>query len=843
MIRPFPMNQVSLSDTYLANAFEKELAYLRSYNPDRLLSYFRTNAGLGSKDAPYPGWEDTEIKGHTLGHYLKALSQAYINRSDRDILERLHYMIDELALCQREDGYLFASEESYFDRVEEQKPVWVPWYTMHKILAGLTFTYEATGYPGALETASLLGDWVSRRTGSWTEEIRSRVLALEYGGMNDALYDLYRLTGREPHLRAARAFDELTLWEPLREGRDVLPGKHANTTIPKIVGALNRYSLTGDEEALETAVRFWDMVVSHHSYITGGNSEWEHFGRPDILDADRSRYTCETCNTYNMLKLTRGLFAATGEGKYADFYERTFINAILSSQHPETGMTMYFQPMAAGYFKVYSSPFDHFWCCTGTGMENFSKLNDSLFFHDNGTLYVNMYFSSHLEWKERGLKLTVKADLTVSDKITLTVESASSEEKNRFLLRIPPWTKGSPVLTLNGAPCPCPVEGGYAVLDRVWRGDDQVTLRLPMEIRAHTLPDNPAAAAFQYGPYVLSAALGREDLTLSRTGVMVDVPTKEMIIPDFLTLTEGTPAAWLSRIEENVLKDGEKPEFRLTGIAEGDSLLFTPHYLQHNERYGLYWNIVEKDSPEVQKHLKDRKDAALLACSTVDSLPVGNDQYELTHHIAGEKTYSGTWDGFNYRCADREGWFRYTLTVVPGEETLLMVKYFDFDRNRPVNIEIDGEPAFAETGDFPGNREFIDRIYPIPPSLTKGKQNVTLTFRAGKESKTAGIYHILRTLKKPSADARLSSLIPQGLSLDEPFSPEKTAYVLAGRGSETSFPLRVTPAAPNALVYVDGILIDDTQTRTMPLTPGKKTIEIRVIAEDRRTERLYTLRG
>ena len=841
MIRPFSPEQVTLSDAYLCNAFEKELAYLKSYNPDRLLACFRTNAGLTGKDKSYPGWENTEIKGHTLGHYLKALSQAYLNRKEKAIMERLRYMIDELALCQRDDGFLFASPEDIFSRVEERKPAWVPWYTMHKILAGLTFTHEATGYEKALETASRLGDWISCRTGSWTDEVHGRVLSIEYGGMNDALYDLFRLTGKEDHLRAARAFDELSLWEPIRKGEDILRGKHANTTIPKILGALNRYALTGDGEALETAVRFWDMVTDHHSYITGGNSEWEHFGEPDILDRDRSRYTCETCNTYNMLKLTRGLFMATGESRYADFYERTYINAILSSQNPESGMTMYFQPMAVGYFKVYGSPFDHFWCCTGTGMESFSKLNDSLYFREGDTLYVNMYYSSRLDWRERGLKLEVKADLTISDRVSLTVEEAlKPDEENRICLRIPPWIRGEAEAKLNGAPLPCRNGKGYIRLRRRWQSGDVLELRLPRGISVHTLPDNRRAAAFQYGPFVLSAALGREDLSLSQTGVMVDVPTKNMIIKDFLTLTEGTPEEWLSRAEENIVREGERLEFRLKNVAESDALLFTPHFLQHRERYGLYWHIAEKDSEEIQNHLRNRKDEALLAESTVDSLPVGNDQYELTHGIKGEKTYAGTWDGYNYRCADKGGWFRYDMKVIPGGDTLLMIRYFDFDRNRPVIIEVDGELIIREECDFPRRREFRDRLYTIPASLTKGKSSVTVTFRAEEDNKSAGIYHILRTLKPPSSDARLSGLSVKGAALSEPFSPGKREYSLTGMQKDIPLSFALTPAAPNGLVFINGMLIDETEEREIP--DKTQDLAITVIGEDRKTEITYTLR-
>jgi len=308
-IRDFGLDRVILSDEYAVNAFARELDYLKNYDLDRLLSGFRETRGLTPRAPTYPGWEDTEIRGHTLGHYLTAISQAYKQTGDEELRERLEYLIGEFQLCQFENGYISAFDEALFDRIENRQPAWVPWYTMHKVLAGIVSVYEATSNASALEVASRLGDWVSARTSKWDDEIHSLVLSVEYGGMNDCLYDLYRITRSERHLEAAHMFDELTLFTPVHEGRDNLRGKHANTTIPKFLGALNRYNVLGESERfyLEACEKFWEMVVFHHSYMTGGNSEWEHFGEPDPLDRDRSNFTCETCNTYNMLKLTREL--------------------------------------------------------------------------------------------------------------------------------------------------------------------------------------------------------------------------------------------------------------------------------------------------------------------------------------------------------------------------------------------------------------------------------------------------------------------------------------------------------------------------------------------------------
>ena len=387
-VRDFPYGTVKIKDQYKSHAFDLELSYLYSLDPDKLMVGFLETSGLVPEKERYHGWEETEIQGHTLGHYMTAVAQAYGYTGNQELLERLTYIITALEKCQREDGFLFASQEEIFDRVENKRPAWVPWYTMHKILSGLISVYRYTGDETAKKVASDLGGWIYRRCISWTEETKKQVLAVEYGGMNDCLYDLYAITEDDRFIKAAHQFDEMTLFQKLYEGEDILNGLHANTTIPKVLGALKRYLLLGEFFYLEVAKNFWNMVTEHHSYITGGNSEWEHFGKPDILDSERTACNCETCNTYNMLKLSKELFELTKERKYADFYESTYLNAILSSQNPETGMTTYFQPMASGYFKVYSTPYDSFWCCTGSGMENFTKLHEGAVYRDENTMYI-----------------------------------------------------------------------------------------------------------------------------------------------------------------------------------------------------------------------------------------------------------------------------------------------------------------------------------------------------------------------------------------------------------------------------------------------------------------------
>ncbi len=586
-LKAFSPDSVTLLDAYEKNAFSLEIKYIKSLDPDRLLKGFCDIGGVESTASLYGGWENSNIQGHTMGHYLTALSQAFAFCGDKELKSTADYVVSVLKRCQKESGYLAAIPEEHYIKLEkgETEGTWVPWYTMHKILSGLIAAYKFTGNAEALEAASRLGDWVYKRTSLWSLEMQETVLSVEYGGMNDCLYELYGITQSEKHLYAAECFDEIPLFEALYKGEDVLDGKHANTTIPKFLGALNRYCVLGEGEEfyLTAAMNFWDTVVNNHSYITGGNSEWEHFGTPEILDAERTECNCETCNTYNMLKLTRKLFMLTGQSKYRDFYERTFINAILSSQNPETGMTTYFQPMATGFFKVYSSPYDHFWCCTGSGMENFSKLGDSIYFYGDKSIYVNRYASSEVEWKEKGITLTQEAKLPV---IRLTVSGNAEAE---IVVPVPSWCKERPTLRLNGEKTEETEKDGFIRICRKWQDGDEFEITLPMKLEAHRLPDNRNSVCFTWGPYVLSADLGDREMNTSVTGVNVTVPLADKEESGKIKVT-GTADEWLGSLEENFARAGDG--FVLKNADR--ELVFTPHYRQYKKRYGIYFVVEDK---------------------------------------------------------------------------------------------------------------------------------------------------------------------------------------------------------------------------------------------------------
>ncbi len=847
-IKDFELNEVKVTDAYIVNALEKEMTYLKSFDADKLVAGFKEVNNIRPKAEKYEGWEVTEIRGHSLGHYMTAVAQAVAQTGDNELKEKLSYIVDELAENQLNSGYLSAFPETLFDNVENKKPAWVPWYTMDKIIAGLTAAYRLAGIEKALDVVKKLGDWVYDRTSKWTKEIQDTVLAVEYGGMNEAMYDLYKVTNDEKHAKAAHMFDEMYLFEELEKGNDILNGKHANTTIPKFLGALYRYVALGysedDEFYFRASKRFWEIVNENHTYITGGNSEWEHFGESRILDAERTNCNCETCNTYNMLKLSRELFKITGDKKFADFYENTFLNAIMSSQNPETGMTMYFQPMATGFFKVYSTPFNSFWCCTGTGMENFTKCNDSIYFHDEDTVYVNQFISSELTWEEKGLKVTQKSNIPDTDEIVIKVENITTPVK--IAVRYPDWTvkEKAKIVASNGAEIVVNGED-YAVIEV--NEPVTITCNFPMTVKAYGLPDNKNCIGLKYGPVVLSGALGMEDMEESKTGVDVTIATCNIPMKDFITVngkdgkdsTEEDVRNWIENIEENVVKTDGKVEFHLRG-TDRDDIVFSTHYKQHKERYGIYWNMVAKDSNALQKHIKSGKEKARLERVAIDSVPLGNDQYELLHNVKGENTGAGTFNGLMLRHAWSEnGWFSYDMQVKQGVNNYLRVKYFSGNVGRTVKIYVDEEVLIEETikDKIPG--DFYDEYYKIPENIMAGKEKVTVKFHVRGDSWVGGIFDKLSIVSDYDSDSSVKNITFDNADMDKVYDRDVTEYALTQNADSDTVTLKIELDNNNGLVYVNDVLVDDSQPREIS-TKDISEIVVKSVAEDFKAERTYT---
>jgi DUF1680 family protein len=553
--------------------------------------------------AAYGGWESAGVAGHTLGHYLTALSQQFAATGDLRFRQRIDYIVSQMAECQRAygDGYIGALPPLELATlrgfrhgiIEPSGPhtfkggAWVPWYTEHKVLAGLKDAWVLGGDPQAREVALRLADWVDTLTSGLTPDQLQSMLSVEHGGMMDVLSELYGITGNPRYLEASRRFYHRQILDPLLAHRDLLTGEHANTQIPKIIGEARTYEVTGDPQSREIAEYFWDLVVHHHSYVIGGNSEDEHFFPEEATSTHLGASTAETCNTYNMLKLTEHLFSWDPRVEYADFYERALYNDILASQDPDQGMFTYFMSLEPGLFKTYSTPFDSFWCCVGTGMENHTKYGGAIYFHGADDVFVSLFIPSELTWREKGLVLRQETDYPRGEETRLTVES---EPTGLFTLRVrcPAWAAAPVEFRLNGRRLAAAgTPGTFAAIPRSWHKGDRLTVTIPMAVRAEAVPGAPTKVAFLYGPAVLAGDLG----PAPRNGTIpyavdqrdnlraqpVEVPT--------LVRSNVPIEACVTRAGDGSLK------FHISGADASAEVDLWPFWEISFDRYTVYWDV------------------------------------------------------------------------------------------------------------------------------------------------------------------------------------------------------------------------------------------------------------
>ncbi len=603
-LQEFPLDQVQITDAYQQNLSAKDVTYLiTTLDSDRLMAGFKA-AGAGTNPTNlYGGWENSMIRGHTMGHWMSAVAQAYKQALGSDatlagqIKTKLDDVVAKLKSYQASNGFLFATPASQFDDFDNGTGnTWVPYYTLHKIFAGLIDIYKYEQNADALAVVSKLGDWLYNRTQGWSASAKSRVLSQEYGGLNDSLYELYKYTNSANHLTVAHVFDDTSLFTTLAAGTDSLNGLHANMTIPKFIGALNRYRTLGSSESsyFKAADGFLSVVLKDHTYVTGGHGQDEHFHVPGKLDAIRDNLNNESCNAYNMSKLARDLFKVTEDVKYMDYYERVHINEVLSAMNPSTGMTTYFKPMGTGYFKAYGTTDSTFWCCNGTGMENYTKLGDSVYFHDATDLWVTGYVSSKLTWADKGLSLTQTTDLPLTNKVTFSIVAAPTDALN-VKFRKPYWLAScqSVTISVNGQSVSPVDDSGFLGVSRVWKAGDTVELTLPMEVQVSRLPDNQNEVAFTYGPIVLSAGLGTAQMvTAPHSAVIMATTPAGVTVQDTITINSGTGInTWLASITTNLVQTAGKLEFTLKNTDSDSKLTFIPHYSRYTDRYGIYFKL------------------------------------------------------------------------------------------------------------------------------------------------------------------------------------------------------------------------------------------------------------
>jgi DUF1680 family protein len=578
---PFPMTQVRLTASPFKDAADANRGYMDRLSADRLTRNFRLNAGLPSSAEPLGGWEEStpgragELRGHFTGHYLSACALSYAATSDVSIKAKGDAMVADLVKCQAKGGYLSAFPTEWFDRLDARKPVWAPFYTIHKIMAGMFDMYNLAGNKQALEVLQGMASWADDHTKSKSEAHMQDILTTEYGGMNEVLYNLAGATGDDRWAQVGDRFTKKTFFNPLASRRDELRGLHVNTHIPQVIGAARRYELSGDMRFHDVADYFWYEVVHARSYVIGGTSNGEGWLAPPrqlAAELKQSVSTAECCCAYNMMKLTRQLYSWTGDPRYFDYYERALFNHRMGTIRPDTGATQYYLSLTPGAWKTFNFEDKSFWCCTGTGVEEFSKLNDSIYWRDDhGGVYVNLFIPSDLNWSEKGfrLKQETKFPDVASTTLHITVEKPVQLAIN---LRIPEWlTSGS--IKINGKPIDASASpGSYLTLSRIWKSGDRVEMDLPMKLRIEAMPDDPKTQAVLYGPIVLAGDLGTKGLT------------PELIVGPSQPQIRKAGAIDIPQLQASAIKPGDRP---LAFQMNGTSLMPLSRIL--DRRYTVYF--------------------------------------------------------------------------------------------------------------------------------------------------------------------------------------------------------------------------------------------------------------
>jgi DUF1680 family protein len=588
---PFSMKDVKLQPSSFSRAAEVNRKYLKTLPPDRLLHTFRMTAGLPSSAEPLGEWEkpDCELRGHfTGGHYLSACALAFASSGDEELKRNGDFMVAELAKCQarHKNGYLSAFPPELFDRLRDGVNVWAPFYTIHKIMAGHLDMYSLAGNEQALDTVEKMARWVRNWADPLSEPQMQRVLQVEYGGMGEVLANLYGVTGKQEYLELARRFDKKGFFDPLAAHRDELKGLHVNTHVPQVIAAARLYELTGDKRYWNIADYFWDEVTSERSFCTGGTSNYELWrSEPGVLSTQLSMDTAEDCCVYNMMKLTRHLFAWSPDASYMDYYERVLFNHRMGTIDPETGTTVYYLSLANGYSKIFAEPFNSFWCCSGTCAEEFAKLTDTIYFHDDKSIFVNLYIASEVNWAEKGVRLTQQTSFPEEQGTTLLVSAAKSVDVD-LKLRVPYWVKDGSV-KVNGRPVPAFADpGSYLVLRGPWKNGDRIELSLPMQLHAAPMPDKETLQAAMYGPLVLAARFEQEPREKWYRHFRAEEKQEPRATLQFKGRLDD-PASWLQPA-------GAKLEFRAT--SQNQAVTFVPLSSVVHERYSVYQEIQGKSS-------------------------------------------------------------------------------------------------------------------------------------------------------------------------------------------------------------------------------------------------------
>jgi DUF1680 family protein len=771
-VRPaemFPLSAVRLRPGPFTAAVTANRAYILALDPDRLLAPFRREAGLAPRKPPYGNWESGGLDGHTAGHYLSALADMIASGNDTkegELRRRLDYMVDELALCQSAngDGYIGGMPGSRAlwkaiseGQVEAVWKKWVPWYNLHKTFAGLRDAYKVGGNAKARDLLTRFGDWAEKVTANLSDEKMQQMLAQEHGGMNESFADIYAITGDQKYLTLARRFNHKAVLDPLQRREDRLTGLHANTQIPKVIGLERIAAVTGFESADTGARFFWETVTGKRSVAFGGNSVSEHFNDPkDFRGLLEHREGPETCNTYNMLRLSEQLFTGDPKADYADYYERALYNHILASINPAHPGYVYFTPARPGHYRVYSQPDDGFWCCVGTGMENPGRYGQFIYARAKEGYYVNLFIASELSVPEAGLTLRQDTAFPDEERTRLTLKLAHPATFTLYL-RHPGWVApGAFTVTVNGKPVSA--ESGpssYATVRREWRNGDRVEIALPMRTTVESLPDGSAWNAILHGPIVLASPTSREDMVGLRAGAgrgdhIAHGPLVSLDkIPALVTTTADLP--------KHIVPDPSAGplQFRIVNVADPapkNGLPLLPFFRLHDSRYQMYWDVATKEELSARQERLAADERAKLArdAATLDAVAVGEQQPESDHALSGEGMDSGLFNGRRWRHGRA---FQYTLNTRGEKAVDLAVTYSGGDRDRNFDILVNGKLLAAErlTGTKPG--QFFEKHYPIPSDLLAAAPEGRVTVRFAAQAGLAGGVFDVRLLRPDAPGA------------------------------------------------------------------------------------------
>ncbi len=732
-------------------------SYLEYLEVDRLVAPCYEAIGLTPKAKRYGGWEERAISGHSLGHFLSAGSFMVNATDDRQLKEKLYYAVDELAYLQSQDkeGYVSGFPKDCFNQVfsgtfEVERfslgHSWVPWYSIHKIFAGLVDVYQNTGYIKALEVVIKLSDWAKRGTDHLNDEEFEQMLYCEFGGMNEVMAALYELTGNQDYLQLAKRFCHKEALDDLSKGIDNLEGKHANTQIPKVLGAAKLYAITGEDKYKAISSFFWEEVVGHRSYVIGGNSRGEHFGKTHTEPLGVS--TAETCNTYNMLKLSAYLFEAEQDSKYMDYYEKALYNHILASQDPDSGMKTYFMSTEPGHFKIYCEPEDSFWCCTGSGMENPARYHQNIYTLKDQTLFTNLYIASHYINTE--LSLEVKQETRFPYGPSSQIELLQAPMGSFTLaFRMPSYLKQPFELLVNGEKVVGMIEKGYMYVNRLWQKGDIIGIGLPMALSISKAMGDDTKVSFLYGPIVLAGALGITDFPerdlqkdhiplLSHPGINVPV-----LVTDESDLT---------RLIQPV--EGRNLHFKTDAIGQpgAQSMNLMPFFELHHQRYTLYFRCLSLEQYE-KVALTSPSYQEKLHKVTIDTVVPNEQQPEVDHHIRAIQSNSGysTEAGSGWREAQKGGYFSYKMKVLNNALNFLCVTYWGSDTDiwspdgileRRFDIVIEGSVIATEVLKEKNTSMLYDVFYEIPITLTNAKETVTVSFQSDEKTIAGRVFGV-----------------------------------------------------------------------------------------------------